>query len=156
VKQGSLPDEIVFDPAGPGYDIRLDLDYKGQEDLGTPTGTHVKAQTTCTLSYVLFEPPIDWDVKFWRYDTAADPITAPDAFAARLRETPDRAERTARLSYLTSRGLAEGLPNDRVALRAEGTVELASGAFEMAVISDDGVRVWDDDRLVAARGEVQR
>jgi len=153
-KQGNVPDEIVFDPAGPGYDIRLDLDYKGQEDIVTPRGAIVKAGTPFTFSYVLFEPPMDWDVKFWRYDTAADPITAPDAFAARLRETPDRAERTARLSYLTSRGLAEGLPNDRVALRAEGTVELVSGAFEMAVISDDGVRVWADDRLMIDRWTV--
>lgn len=154
VKQGSVPDEIVFDLAGPGYDVRLDLEYKGQDDIVTPRGAIVKAGTPFTFSYVLFEPPIDWDVKFWKYDTGADPVSAPAAFAARLREAPDRAERAARLSYVTSRGLGEGLPNDRVAVRAEGAVKLPPGAFEMAVISDDGVRVWADDRLVIDRWNV--
>jgi parallel beta-helix repeat protein len=154
VNHGPVPDEIVFDPAGPGYDIRLDLEYKGQEDVVTPRGAVVKAGAPFTFSYTLFEPPIDWDLKLWRYDGTADPIAAPDAFAARLRQTPDRAERATRLSYVTSRALADGLPNDRVALRAEGVVELPAGAYEMTVISDDGVRVWADDRLVIDRWTV--
>jgi parallel beta-helix repeat protein len=154
VAHGTVPDEIFFDPTGPGSDIRLDLEYRGREDVVTSRGAITKAGTAFALSYTLFEPAIDWDVKFWRYEPTADPVAAPEAFAARLRETPDRAVRTPRLSYLTSRALADGLPNDRVALRAEGTVELAAGAYEVTVISDDGVRLWADDRLVVDRWTV--
>jgi hypothetical protein len=81
-------------------------------------------------------------------------VASPDAFASRLRQTPDRTEHAARLSYLTSRALADGLPNDRVALRAEGRVELPRGAVDLTVLSDDGVRVWVDDRLVVDRWNV--
>ena len=154
VEHGPVPDEIFFDPTGPGSDIRLDLEYTGREDVVTSRGAVTKAGTAFAFSYRLFEPAIDWDVKFWRYEPTADPIAAPDAFAARLRETPDHTVRVPRLSYLTSRALIDGLPNDRVALRAEGTVELPTGAYELTVISDDGVRVWADDRLVVDRWTV--
>jgi hypothetical protein len=84
----------------------------------------VTAGAPVPFSCTLFEPAIDWDLRFWRFDNSADPVTAPAAFAARLREIPDRTGRVTRLSYLTSRAIAEGLPNDRVAVRAEGMVEL--------------------------------
>ncbi|HYN09304.1 MAG TPA: right-handed parallel beta-helix repeat-containing protein [Vicinamibacterales bacterium] len=154
VEHGTVPDEIFFDPTGPGADVQLDLEYKGQEDVLTPRGTTIKAGTPVTFSYSMFEPAIDWEIKFWKYENAADPIADPAAFAARLRETPDKTERATRLSYLTSRALADGLPNDRVALRAEGIVDLPRGVFDLTVLSDDGVRVWADDRLVIDRWTV--
>jgi parallel beta-helix repeat protein len=154
VRNGTVPDEILFDPTGPGADIQLDLEYKGQEDVVTPRGATIKAGTPITFSYTLFEPAIDWEIRFWKFDDAADPVASPDAFASRLRQTPDRTEHAARLSYLTSRALADGLPNDRVALRAEGRVELPRGGFDLTVLSDDGVRVWVDDRLVVDRWNV--
>jgi parallel beta-helix repeat protein len=154
VQHGTVPDEIFFDPTGPGTDLQLDLEYKGPEDVVTPRGTTIKAGTPMTFSYTRFEPAIDWEIKFWKYESSSDPVTAPDGFASRLREVPDRTERATRLSYLTSRPLAEGLPNDRVALRAEGIVELPRGAFDVTVLSDDGVRVWVDDQLVIDRWTV--
>jgi hypothetical protein len=78
----------------------------------------------------------------------------PPAFAAKLAEAPTKTETLPRLDVVTGRAIAAGLPNDRVALRAEGVVQLPPGIFEMSVISDDGVRVWLDDRLVIDRWSV--
>jgi hypothetical protein len=52
-----------------------------------------------------------------------------------------------RLDYLSGRPLDDGLPRDRFALAAEGTADIPGGDYLLQVISDDGVRVWVDDRL---------
>jgi len=40
-----------------------------------------------------------------------------------------------------------GIPAERFAVLADGSVELPEGDFELIAISDDGVRVWVDDSL---------
>ena len=45
--------------------------------------------------------------------------------------------------------IAEGLPRDRVAVVAEGVVDLPPGQYTVRTISDDGIRVWvDDERII--------
>jgi PA14 domain len=68
-----------------------------------------------------------------------------------LSEPTETIARTTRLDYLSSRALVEGLPINYVALSAVGDVEVPSGDHELLVISDEGVRVWVDDRLVIDR-----
>jgi hypothetical protein len=51
--------------------------------------------------------------------------------------------------------MVNGLPEDRLALRAEGEVALdAADAYELVTISDDGLRVWVDYRLVIDRWDI--
>ena len=44
--------------------------------------------------------------------------------------------------------MIDGLPRDRFTLIAEGAVRLPAGNYTLDVISDDGIRVWVDGRLV--------
>jgi hypothetical protein len=46
------------------------------------------------------------------------------------------------------------LPADRLAMRAEGTVVLPPGNYELVTITDDGIRVWVDDTLVLERWDI--
>ena len=58
-------------------------------------------------------------------------------------------ERRDRLDFISGRSLADGVPADRVAIVAEGSVDLPAGRYELRTISDDGIRVWiDDDRVI--------
>ena len=75
----------------------------------------------------------------------------PEAFGRLLAGPPASLGRTERLQYLTSGPLAEGLPPNHVALSATAEVDVPSGAYDLQVISDEGVRVWVDDRLVVDR-----
>ena len=59
----------------------------------------------------------------------------------------DRAARPARLHV--GRSDRGGVPRDRVAIVAEGTVDLPPGRLYLRTISDDGLRVWmDDERMI--------
>ena len=101
------------------------------------------------FSYMRFEPAIDWTVRFfaWRDSTADPPRNAP-AFAAMLRGRPMLTRQIPRLDYMWYRPTIAGVPQERFAIEARGSVTLGPGRYTLRTISDDGVRVWVDGRLV--------
>ena len=152
-RAGDVPGELTVALTGRGRDLQVALEYVGGEVV-MPRGAVIQAGAPVAFSYRAFDPAIDWDVKYWSFDAASDPVAAPEAFAARLRGVPVKTENVPHLDYLSSGAIAPGVPSDRVALRAEGDVRLPTGSFELTVISDDGVRVWIDDRLAVDRWSV--
>ena len=152
-REGRVPGTVVVTPVGRGADWKIDLDYVGAEVV-TPRGDHFAAGATVPFSYGQFDPAIDWAVKYWSFDGATDPVTSPDAFDAHLRETPLETTTASHLDLLTSGPIAKDLPRERVALVADGVVDLPRGAFTLTTISDDGLRVWVDGALVIDRWSV--
>jgi alpha-L-fucosidase len=53
-----------------------------------------------------------------------------------------------RLDFMWYRPTIRELPQARFAVEATGTVQLAPGEYTLRTISDDGIRVWVDGRLV--------
>jgi nitrous oxidase accessory protein NosD len=142
---GSVPDEVVVTPAGANADLRVDLEYIGAE-IVTPRGQIVTAGRPFQFSYALFDPAIDWTLRFWRFDATSDPLTDPVAFEARLASPPVRTDTTRRLAFANAQAFGDGFA-DHIAIVADGAVDLASGPYDLVVTSDDGVRVWVDGRL---------
>ncbi|MBA3886981.1 MAG: hypothetical protein H0X67_14810 [Acidobacteria bacterium] len=70
----------------------------------------------------------------------------PEAFSRLVAGEPLRTLRANRIDYLSGREFEDGLPRDRFALVAEGTVDLPRGDYTLEVISDDGV--WADGELI--------
>ena len=101
------------------------------------------------FSYARFEPAIDWTVRFfaWR-DSTADPPRNASAFATMLHGTPLLTRQAPRLDYMWYRPTIAGLPQERFAVEATGSVTLGPGTYTLRTVSDDGVRVWVDGRLV--------
>jgi hypothetical protein len=100
------------------------------------------------FSYGRFEPRIDWNVRFFMWtDSTTDPTRNAGAFAAMLRGAPVLTRQVSRLDYMWYRPTITGLPQERFAIEAAGTVTLGPGRYTLRTISDDGVRVWVDGRL---------
>jgi hypothetical protein len=134
-------------------DLEVLLEYIG-EQVTTSRGVVVPAGKPVPVVYRAYEPPVDWTVKYWAFEPPSDPVQFPQVFAAKLNEPPLKTEILPRLDVLSGGAIGPNLPANRVALRAEGLVQLPQGLYEIAVISDDGVRVWIDDRLVIDRWNV--
>src|SRR4030095_16645181 len=81
-------------------------------------------------------------------------VCSPPASAAGWKPATAVTETRPRLSWVTSGALAQGLPADHVAMRAETTVQIPAGGFDLLVLSDDGVRVWVDNALVIDRWSI--
>jgi len=145
--RGVVPGEILVTPAGAGADLTIDLEYRGAEVV-TPRGQVIAPGRPSHVIYALFDPAIEWNVKFWKFDAATDPLAARAAFDAMLATAaPVRSETLSRLGFANARAFGAGFA-DHIGVAAEGSVSLPAGAYRLSVTSDDGIRMWVDDRLV--------
>ena len=155
-QSGHVPGEVTFTPSRGAAEIRIDLSYTGGEVV-TPRGRRVPAGTPTVFTYERFDPPVSWTARWYAWSEKSNPLTAPDAFRAVLAGTPAHTETLRHLDFIGGRALRPSLPADRVAMIAEGRVTLPpgpAGAYLMRVVSDDGVRVWVDDRLAVDNWDV--
>jgi nitrous oxidase accessory protein NosD len=133
---GSIPGELILTPA-PGNAV--DMSVSLRDNRGRAFG------------FERFFLPMLWSVRF--HDFSHDPKLPedPEAFGRLLATEPASLTRVQRLQFLSSRAIADGVPINHVAVAASADVEVPAGAYNLQVISDDGVRVWVDDRLVIDR-----
>ena len=146
VPSGPVPGRLLLTPSDPAIDFRVELEYTGGRVV-TPRGQVIPAGRPFRFSYSLFEPVIDWTVNFWTFDAATDPLAQPSAFAAKLKTPPARTEKLSRLAFANARSFGDGYTS-RIAIVATGAVTLPDGSYDLVVSSDDGIRLWIDDKLV--------
>ena len=122
------------------------MEYRGAATTD-PRGQHAAAGTPVRFSYSRDEPPITWLVKAWAWPDSLDPRR--EGNWPRLTSAPLLFERTwPRLDIMWYRPTIPELPQARFAFDATGAVDLPSGDYTIRTISDDGIRVWIDGRLV--------
>jgi len=148
-RAGRVPGVITVTPVSASpIDFDVKLSYTGAAVTG-PRGETVAAGSSYVFGYGRFAVPIDWRIRYYTFDEAAGPDRSADGFARVLAGTPVRSERRDVLDYMSGGAIAEGLPRDRVAIVAEGDVDLPAGEYTLRTISDDGIRVWmDDERII--------
>lgn len=134
---GRMNDTIMVMPAG-----------ASRGDWAITMESRAKGRAPQRFSYAIFEPTQDWQLRAFAWADSADPRTKPAAFAALLAGTPLMNARASRLDYEWYRPKVAALPLERWALEATTRVELAAGRYTLRTISDDGIRVWVDGKLV--------
>ena len=146
--EGKAGDVTAVTPrAGSVVDYEIVLSYVGQE-VTSPHGEVTPAGQPYIFTYSRFFAPVDWTVHFFEYPETADPVKASAAFAKILAGKPINSVKTDRIDYLSGGVIEDGVPRDRFAFVAEGTVDLPPGDYTIEVISDDGARVWMDGKLI--------
>ncbi len=146
-RSGVVPGELVVSPPETGANLSVDLEYRGEEVI-TPRGEIVRAGQPYRFSYTLFDPAILWNLKMWKFTAATDPVSQRDAFNALLETRPARTlDRQPRLAFANAQAFGAGYA-DHIAIVGEGTVTLPRGDYRLSITSDDGIRVWVDDRFV--------
>jgi hypothetical protein len=115
----------------------------------SPRGIVTPAGKPHLFSYSHFFAPVDWTINFFSYSETVDPATQPKALSSVLNAKPIATVfDSKRIDYLSGGVIEDGIPRDRFAFVAEGTVDLPRGDYTIDVISDDGARVWVDNSLV--------
>jgi hypothetical protein len=147
-REGRVPGVLTVTPApGAMVDIDVRLVYRGARTI-SPRGEVTPAGEPYVFGYTRYFVPADWAIRYFTFDDQTKPDNAA-AFATLIAGTPVKTERRDRLDFLSGRAIAGGVPDDRVAIVAEATVDLPPGRYEIRTISDDGIRVWmDDERII--------
>lgn len=143
------PAQIKLTPApGQMTDITLRATWIGRADAIDEFGRVLPAGQPVVVEYRRFAAPIDWSVKFFVYDDASEPRSQPEAFAKLIAGEPVATATTQRLDYRSGGPFVEGVPGDKFAVVAEGSLEAPAAEYGLEITSDDGVRVWLDDKLI--------
>jgi nitrous oxidase accessory protein NosD len=128
------------------FDVRLT--YRGGA-VTSPRGDVTPAGARYPFGYSRWFMPVEWRVRYYGFDENTAPDKDPDAFTRILAGVPLKEDHLDRLDLMSGRAIADGVPPDRVAAVAGGSVDLPAGRYELRTISDDGIRVWiDDDRVI--------
>ena len=146
---GKVGDVITVTPRpGPVVNYEITLSYVGAA-VTSPRGIVTPAGKPHLFSYSHFFAPVDWTINFFSYSETVDPATQPKALSSVLNAKPIATVfDSKRIDYLSGGVIEDGIPRDRFAFVAEGTVDLPRGDYTIDVISDDGARVWVDNSLV--------
>jgi hypothetical protein len=136
-------------PPGTASDVSLQLEYKGQM-VTDARGVQTAAGRPFRFGWSKFVAPIEWTVSWFNWDaaTVANPHSAMPALKDVLKGGPVKTIKTQELNFGWGGSPAEGVTSDHFATTAEGTVTLPQGTYVLNVTTDDGCRVWVDDKLV--------
>jgi hypothetical protein len=123
---------------------KVTLEYRGGEVIDfrgivTPKGKPFR------FGFSQFFLPIDWTVKFFKWDAMTDPRTQHEAFMTLIGGEPLKTEKTSKLNYA---GNIPEVPGDHFATVADGAFEVPAGGYFLNLTTDDGARVWVDGELV--------
>jgi hypothetical protein len=136
-------------PVGATMDRALDLEYRGLavtdvRGVVTPAGQPFK------FGWSQFLAPIDWDVKWYAWDSATvpNPQSAMPEFKDVAKGEPLATAKVSELNYAWGGSPAQGVPADYFLTLAEGNLEMPEGEYTLNVTTDDGCRVYVDDVLV--------
>ncbi len=147
-RSGEIGDTISIMPKKDSEGIwELTLEYRGDGTI-SPHGEHRDGGQPYRFTYEHFEPPVNWNIRFFAWTDSTDPRSRNKEFNGLLQATPIVRRQSARLDYEWYRPAIRELPQERFAFEATGTVEIGAGTYSLRTISDDGVRVWVDGALV--------
>ncbi|MGC4044194.1 MAG: right-handed parallel beta-helix repeat-containing protein [Armatimonas sp.] len=149
---GTVPGTVRLDaPAGQAGTMKVVLEYVGGQTTDhrgvvTPAGKPVR------FGFSRFSAPIDWKIVFYRWSKAANPTdvhSAPDEahYAEAIKGTPLKTLASKTLD-MAGAALVSGLPADHYATVAEGSFTIPAGEYVLDVTTDDGCRVWLDEKPI--------
>lgn len=125
-----------------GIDRSLSLEYVGERVVDYRGVVTAKGKPF-RFGYSEFFAPIEWDIRWFAWDESTDPRTKGEAFAKLIAGQPVKTLKADKLDFADG---FTGIPRDRYATVADGTLEIAPGNYVIEVTTDDGCRVWLDDK----------
>jgi hypothetical protein len=146
---GSLPATISARAIrGERTDIRIELEYTGQA-VTDPFGKLIPAGRPYRFQFKKFFQPIDWQVKWFSYDSLSNPITHPEILGKAGDWTPVKEEKVAKIDYAWWGGVRAGERQyPQFMTVASGQANVPEGDYELSVTWDDAVRVYLDGKMI--------
>jgi parallel beta-helix repeat protein len=140
-ERGKVGDTLTLTTSGRG-ETSVILEYRGNAVV-SPRGERTPAGRPYYFSYERFEPSGTWDVRFFAWADTSELRN----IATIASKPPLATERRDRIDYFWYRPTIAGLPQEKWAATATGSITLGSGSFSVRTISDDAVRVYIDGAL---------
>jgi hypothetical protein len=146
-RAGTIPDQLSAELDSNALRRELVLEYVGGKTVDVK-GNVSAAGVPVRFSHVSAEVILNWSVQFYTWvPNVSDPRKNPNAFLDELK-SPITAVSISPLNYAGSGKFEPGVPNNHFKALAESTFEVPTGTYWLDITTDDGIRVYLDDKLV--------
>jgi parallel beta-helix repeat protein len=143
--EGQFPAALTIQKNG--TDVQLNLEYVG-EGFTDQFGKTQAGNKPYEFAFRDFQPEINWNVNWYKWDAAHDPNKNYELFKTVYNNNPVRSEQAKQIDYTWWGAIGKDLPADSFAIVATGTVVVEEGSYIISVTADDLVKVFVDDKLV--------
>lgn len=145
-KTGTFPTTFKAEKIPGSEVLSIQFEFIG-EGFVDQFGTVFEKGQVYPFSFERYEKEMEWEVKWYAYTAASDPIDHYPAFRDLYKKPALVTEMTKGLVYHWWNSPAPGLPADQFATFAAATVELDPGQYQITISSDDGLRFYVDGEL---------
>lgn len=140
-QKGTVPATLIVERDPQSDAIGLSFAYTSPQAIQTAWGETVSTGSVYTFDFQRFEKNLTWKTQFFAYDSLP---------TSKVFEGPILAEKTDSkwLNYAWWDSPAEGVPADKFATQSTTSFDIAPGNYVFELSSDDGARLYLDDRLL--------
>ncbi|MCC6460285.1 MAG: right-handed parallel beta-helix repeat-containing protein [Saprospiraceae bacterium] len=152
--EGPLPAFLSVTSQPGAEDIRVQVEYTGEQAIRDVFGRPVPAGAPYHFEFNRFEKKLDWNLRFFNYTPAADSLLP--TLEALEKNSPVIAEQKAsELYFAWWESPAPGLVDaEHFATLATSTFSIAPGRYRFELTSDDGARLYLDGRRLIDHWDV--
>ena len=150
---GALSDSLVITCHAESPNHFLRCSFVGDTVI-TQFGDTIPAGIPSIFQFSETSFPMVWNISFFAYDSLSDPLKYPEAFKSLLLGNPITSLSKPQLAYRWWDAPATVIPADQFAVKATTSFEAPPGDYVLEVESDDGIRIWLDDRMILDRWDI--
>lgn len=142
VQKGVIPGTLALERDPKSDAVRVEFEFSGPQSVRNVFGEFIPPGKPYKFEFQRFEKKLDWNLQFFNR-AAGDSLTFTNPLAA-----SDAALKTDNLYFAWWGSPAKGVQEDRFLTRAETKFSIAPGEYVFELSSDDGVRLYLDDKLL--------
>jgi parallel beta-helix repeat protein len=139
-RKGVVPASLTIERAPGSELLRVEFEYSSPQSVRNVFGENYPPGALYKFDFQRFEKKIDWHISFFQYDSLPDP-----AFFST--QKPLHTLQQNELAFAWWGSPATGVREDRFATLATTSFDIAPDTYVIELGSDDGVRLYVDDKL---------
>lgn len=143
-RKGVVPAALTVERDPKSEGVYLEFEYTSPQALKTVFGETVPTGKVYKFDFQRFEKKLDWNLKFYNL-LPGDTLRRLDSL---FKTTPVAEKRVSDLAFAWWGSPADGVQEEQFATLAESDFTIAPGDYTIELSSDDGVRMYLDNRLL--------
>ena len=144
---GAFPATLVATKKEGAEYLTLDLEFIGEMFIDR-FGNLNKKGKVFPFKFRRFEKKLNWQIAFYNYDDASDPVKNYEGFKKLKNKPPVKRDEKDDLYYAWWRSPGKGINDDKFATFSETAFEIKKGTYKITLTSDDGVKLFLDGQLL--------
>jgi len=140
-KKGTVPATLTVERDPKSDAVFIEFEYTSPQVVKTVFGENIPTGKVYKFDFQRFEKEFEWQVKCFNYDS----IVTPETFTAK---SPIAEMVKKNLAFAWWGSPAEGIHEDKFATLSTTSFSTAPGEYVIELTSDDGVRLYLDDKLL--------